>query len=78
MVARTRPVWPWGILLLAAVITGFLALTVWTGVCIDYVSESAGDSTCTMAPSLGWPGAIVVAGISLAVAVFSIVRIVRR
>ncbi|WP_394280242.1 hypothetical protein [Microbacterium sp.] len=78
MVTRTRPAWPWVVLLLAAVIAGFLALTVWTGLCIDYVPESAAVSTCTMAPSLGWPGAIVVAGISLAVAVFSIVRLVRR
>jgi hypothetical protein len=78
MVGRTRPAWPWVLLLLAAVITGVLALSVWTGVCIDYVPESAATSTCTLAPSIGWPAAIVVAGISLAVAVFSIVRLVRR
>jgi hypothetical protein len=78
MVARIRPAWPWGLLLLAAVIAGMLALTMWTGVCIDYVAESAAASTCTVEPAIGWPAAIVVAGISLAVAVFSIVRLVRR
>ena len=78
-VARTRaPRVAWVLVAAAALVTGFLALSGWTGVCIDYAPSVPAESTCTMEPSLGWPGAIAVAVVCLAVVVLAAARIVRR
>lgn len=71
--ARRRP---WVVLLVAAVLLPIGAFMMQTGQCVDMVA-GAGESSCTSGPSIGWPGAWLLAAAGAITLVFSVVRLVR-
>ncbi|MCJ1709714.1 hypothetical protein MT344_00785 [Clavibacter michiganensis subsp. phaseoli] len=65
----------WSVAAVALLIIGALAIGVGSGVCVGYVAI---PGECTVEPALGWPRAILVAGVCAALAVLCIRRAVRR
>ncbi|MBM7389758.1 Na+/melibiose symporter-like transporter [Clavibacter michiganensis] len=65
----------WGVAAVVLLVIGALAIGVGSGVCVDYVAI---PGECTVEPALGWPGAILVAGVCGALAVLCFRRAVRR
>ena len=65
----------WSVAAVALLVVGALAIGGRSGVCVDYFAI---PGECTVEPALGWPGAILVAGVCAALAVLCIRRAVRR
>jgi membrane protein implicated in regulation of membrane protease activity len=65
----------WSVAAVALLVVGALAIGGGWGVCVDYFAI---PGECTVGPALGWPGAILVAGVCAALAVLCIRRAVRR
>ena len=47
------------------------------GMCVDYVSPAAGQSTCTSGPAVGTFGAVILGGAGLALAAYALARAFR-
>ncbi|RIJ45285.1 hypothetical protein DZG00_15000 [Clavibacter lycopersici] len=65
----------WSAAAVALLVVGALAIGVWSGECVDHVAVPGG---CTVAPALGWPGAILVAVVCAVGAVLCLRRAGRR
>lgn len=80
-VTRTRrPAWPWA-WALVIIALGVLNVSIfgdWSGDCIDYVGTASGLSSCTVGTATGWPGAWVIAALSVLGVVYAGYRIARR
>ena len=69
--------WPWVLVLIAAPVVVLLTFGTQVGRCVDYTAKSGMESFCEVTgPQVGWPGAIVIGAVCVALFALAVIRLV--
>jgi hypothetical protein len=70
--------WPWIVVVIVAPVVMLVTYGSQVGRCADYTAESGLESFCESGPQVGWPGAILIGVVCVALFVFAVIRLALR